>query len=151
MIVGMTGTISLERQVRWLVDRAAIAELLARYAQCIDGRDWVGLQATYAPDGVMEHGGASVGRDRVPELSERILEGVATSHHLVGDPSIEIDGDGARTRSHYFATHVAEGGAVIRQGGGWYDCTLRRTDEGWRFTRVTATSAWRAGDPLGSH
>jgi hypothetical protein len=147
----MRNAISLEEQVRWLVERAEIAELLARYARCIDGRDWEGLQRTYAEDGVMEHGGVSVGRDRVPELSERILEGVASSHHLVGDPSIEIDGATARTHSHYFATHVAEGGAIERQGGGWYDCTLRRTERGWRFTRVTATNAWRTGRPLGSH
>ena len=139
----------LQRQVLWLADRAEIAELLARYALCIDGRDWAGLQATYAEDGVMEHGGTAAGRDGVPELSERILRGVASSHHLVGDPSIEIDGDTARTRSHYCATHVAADGAIIRQGGGWYDCTLRRTAEGWRFTRVTATSAFRRGETPG--
>ena len=83
----MTG---LQLQVRWLVDRAEIAELLARYARCIDERDWAGLQGTYAEDGVMEHGSAAVGRDRVPELSERILTGVASSHHLVDDPSIDL-------------------------------------------------------------
>lgn len=147
----MGQAISLEQQVRWLVERTAIAELLARYARCIDSRDWAGLQETYAEDGVMEHGGVSVGRDGVPDLSEQILAGIASSHHLVGDPSVEIDGDTARTHSHYFATHVLEGGAIKRQGGGWYDCTLRRTEQGWRFTRVTATSAWRSGDPLASH
>jgi SnoaL-like domain len=89
---------SFERQVRWLVDRAEITELLARYARCIDARDWAGLQDTYAEDGVMEHGATAVGRDQVPDLSERILRGVASSHHLIGDPSIEIDGDAARTR-----------------------------------------------------
>src|SRR5690348_9119843 len=130
----MRETISFEQRVRWMVERAEIADLLARYALCIDDRDWAGLQGTYAEDGVMEHGGTSVGRDRVPELSERILTGVASSHHLVGDPTVEIDGDTARTRSHYFATHVGEGGTIVRQGGGWYDCTLRRTEEGWRFT-----------------
>src|SRR5215468_2911491 len=61
----MTG---LQLQVRWLVDRAEIAELLARYARCIDERDWAGLQGTYAEDGVMEHGATAVGRDGVPGL-----------------------------------------------------------------------------------
>jgi ketosteroid isomerase-like protein len=141
----------MERQVRWLVDRAEIAELLARYAHCIDARDWTGLQDTYAEDGVMEHGTTAVGREGVAGLSERILTGVASSHHVVDDPSIEIEGDVARTRSHYFATHVAVDGTIIRQAGGWYDCTLRRTDRGWRFTRVTARSGWRTGQGLGSH
>jgi hypothetical protein len=142
---------SLDEQVRWLVDRAEIAELLKQYALCIDDRDWAGLQDTYAEDGVMEHGGTAVGRDGVPDLSERILTGVGSSHHLVDDAAIEIDGDTASTRSHYFATHVAADGAIIRQGGGWYDCTLRRTNLGWRFTRVTATSGWRSGAGMAGH
>lgn len=146
---GMSQTVkSTESRLRELLDRAEIAELLVEYARCIDRRDWAGLQATYAEDGVMDHGAVAVDRSRVPELSERILTGVAASHHHVGSPSIEVEGDTARTHSHYFATHIAEGGTIIRQGGGWYDCTLRRTAEGWRFARVRATSAWRSGQAL---
>ena len=140
--------LSTEDKVRWLVDRAEIAELLVEYARCIDRRDWAGLQATYAEDGIMDHGAVAVGRDRVPELSESILKGVAGSHHHVGSPHVEIDGDTATTHSHYLATHIDEQGGVIRHGGGWYDCTLRRTPQGWRFSRVKATSGWREGRPL---
>lgn len=142
---------SLEQRIQWLVDRAEIAELLVRYARCIDERDWAGLQGTYTEDGVMQHGTVSVDRERVPELSEKILTGCASSHHLVSCPSIVIEGDTARSHSHYFATHVSEGTTVRRQGGGWYDCELRRTDRGWRFTRVRSTSSWRTGEPLQLH
>ena len=137
-----------EVQLQVLLDRAEIAELLVEYARCIDRRDGAGLQATYADDGVMDHGASAVDRSRVPELSEKILKGVASSHHHVGSPAIEVEGDTARTHSHYFATHIAEDGGIIRQAGGWYDCTLRRTPDGWRFTRVRATSAWRTGQGL---
>src|SRR5579884_1525220 len=139
------------RGIAWVIDRIDIAECLVAYARCIDRRDWAGLQALYAEDGVMEHGGAAVSRAEVPALSERILEGCSASHHLVGDPSIEIDGDTARTHSHYIATHVSEGTTVKRQAGGWYDCELRRTPEGWRFTRVRSATAWRTGEPLNLH
>lgn len=143
-------SMSTEAQLRWLLDRAEIAELLVEYARCIDRKDWAGLQDTYTEDGIMDHGAMAVGRDGVPQLSEKILKGVASSHHHVGSPSIEIDGDTARTHSHYFATHLAEGAppTIKRQAGGWYDCTLRRTELGWRFTRVRATSAWRTGEGL---
>jgi ketosteroid isomerase-like protein len=140
-----------QETLQWLLDRAEIAECLLRYASCIDRRDWSGLQDLYTEDGVMQHGDASVGRDAVPELSEKILTGCAASHHLVGDPSIVIEGDTARTHSHYFATHISEGTTVKRQGGGWYDCDLRRTSDGWRFTRVRSTTAWRIGEPLQLH
>lgn len=137
--------------LRRLVDRAAIAECLVHYARCIDRRDWVGLQETYAENGVMQHGDASVPRAAVPELSARILAGCSSSHHLVGDPSIVIDGDHATTHSHYIATHISEGTTVKRQGGGWYDCELERTKSGWRFSRVRSTTAWRTGEPLQLH
>jgi ketosteroid isomerase-like protein len=147
----MGAQLSLDEQIRWLVDRAQIAELLVHYASCIDARDWTGLQDTYTEDGVMQHGTVSVGREAVPELSEKILTGCESSHHLVGDPSIVVEGDTARSHSHYFATHVAEGTTVRRQGGGWYDCELRRTGAGWKFTRVRSTTAWRTGEPLQFH
>jgi SnoaL-like domain len=140
-----------EQRLQWLMDRAEIAECLVNYARCIDRRDWAGLQDSYAEDGVMQHGEVSVPRDAVLELSEKILAGCASSHHLVGDPSITIEGDQAHTHSHYFATHISEGTTVKRQGGGWYDCDLRRTDRGWKFTRVKSTTTWRVGEPLQLH
>ncbi len=140
-----------DQQIRWLLDRAAIAELLVGYARCIDSRDWSGLQDCYTEDGVMQHGEVSVPRDAMPALSEQILAGCAASHHLVGDPSIAINGDRATTHSHYIATHISEGTTVRRQGGGWYDCELQRTERGWRFTRVRSTTAWRTGEPLQLH
>ncbi|HSP65950.1 MAG TPA: nuclear transport factor 2 family protein [Candidatus Deferrimicrobium sp.] len=147
----MTSIDSPEQQVRWLMDRAAIAECLVRYARCIDRRDWVGLQESYTEDGVMQHGEVSVPREAMPELSEKILAGCSASHHLVGDPSVSIDGDRASTHSHYIATHISEGTTVKRQGGGWYDCELIRTERGWKFTKVRSTTAWRTGEALHLH
>jgi hypothetical protein len=147
----MASVHSPEQQLQWLMDRAAIADCLVNYARCIDRRDWVGLQDSYTADGVMQHGEASVPREAMPELSENILAGCSSSHHLVGDPSVLIDGDRATTHSHYIATHISEGTTVKRQGGGWYDCELARTDRGWRFTRVRSTAAWRTGEPLQLH
>ncbi len=147
----MNEPISNDKRLQWLIDRAEIAEHLVRYARCIDRRDWTALQESYTDDGVMQHGEASVPRAQMPELSEKILAGCASSHHLVGDPSIVIDGDNAVTHSHYIATHISEGTTVKRQGGGWYDCELQRTDQGWRFTRVRSTTAWRTGEPLQLH
>lgn len=137
--------------LQWLQDRAEIAECLVNYARCIDQRDWAGLQDTYTRDGVMQHGEVSVGREGIPELSEKILAGCASSHHLVGDPSIVVEDNRARTHSHYIATHISEGTTVRRQGGGWYDCELERTDQGWKFTRVRSATAWRTGEPLQIH
>ena len=136
----------MKGDLQLLLDRAEIGELMVAYARCIDRRDWPGMQRCYAEDGVMDHGAVAVGRDQVPVLSEKILTGVASSHHVVDSPAITVEGDQAELHCHYLATHVAEDGRIIRQAGGFYDCTLRRTAEGWRFARVKATSAWRQGE-----
>ena len=147
----MSPSTSADERLQWLIDRAEIAEHLVHYARCIDRRDWTGLQESYTDEGLMQHGEVSVPREQMPELSEKILAGCSSSHHLVGDPSIVIDGDHAITHSHYFATHISEGTTVKRQGGGWYDCELQRTERGWRFSRVRSTTAWRTGEPLQLH
>ncbi|MBJ7610058.1 MAG: nuclear transport factor 2 family protein [Candidatus Dormibacteraeota bacterium] len=124
------GRCSGRLRLQWLIDRAEIAECLVNYARDIDRRDWRALQDSYTESDVMQPGEASVPRKDVSELSEKILAGCAFSHHLVDDPSIVIGCDGARTHSHYLASHISEGTAVRRQGCGWYDCDLERTERG---------------------
>ena len=75
MIQRMERPTAPEQRLQWLMDRAEIAECLVNYARCIDRRDWAALQDSYTEDGVMQHGEASVPRDAVPELSEKILAG----------------------------------------------------------------------------
>lgn len=44
----------LAQQVQWLVDRAAISDLIVEFARCLDVRDWEGYVANFADDGVLE-------------------------------------------------------------------------------------------------
>jgi hypothetical protein len=40
-------------QLRWLVDRAAISDLLIDFARALDDKDWEGYAANFAEDGVL--------------------------------------------------------------------------------------------------
>lgn len=42
-----------DAQIRWLVDRAHISDLLVEFARALDQRDWDAYAATYAPEGVL--------------------------------------------------------------------------------------------------
>lgn len=139
-------------QLRWLVDRAQISDLLVEFARSLDEKDWEGNTALYVPDGVFE-AGASLRLEGHDQLrmsgSDRGLGQYAGTWHLSANHAIHIDGDTARTRSYLLGVHLL-GGSPARHadGAGWYDCTVRRTPEGWRFVSVRISEVWTAGEEL---
>jgi ketosteroid isomerase-like protein len=143
----------LAEQVQWLVDRALISDLLVEFARTLDERDWDAYAATYVDDGVLEIGDAVrlSGRAaiRAATASERGLGGYAGTWHGSSNHAITIDGETATTRSYLQGVHLLGGSSFHHaDGSGWYDCSLRRTPDGWRFTRVRITEVWHAGEPL---
>ncbi len=143
----------VEQQVRWLVDRALISDLLVEFARALDERDWDAYGATYAEDAVFEIGDVVrlEGRAAIQgaTASEKGVGGYAGTWHGSSNHAISIDGDTATTRSYLHGVHML-GSSTFHHadGSGWYDCTLRRTPDGWRFTRVRIHEVWHAGEPL---
>ena len=139
-------------QVQWLVDRALISDLLVEFARSLDERDWAANTALYIPDGVLTAGEAFTlsGHDELMRTgSINGLGQYAGTWHLSSNHAIEIDGDTARTRSYLLGVHLL-GSDTYRHadGAGWYDCTLRRTRDGWRFVTVNIREIWHAGESL---
>ena len=145
-------------QLQWLVDRAHIGDLLVEFARALDERDWDGYAATYVEDAELRIGELVTlrGRDaiRAATASERGLAQYAGTWHGSSNHAIRIDGDTATTRSYLHGVHLLGGDTFHHaDGSGWYDCTLRRTDDvelagGWRFVTVRITEVWHAGEPL---
>ena len=139
-------------QLNWLVDRAAISDLLVEFARALDDRDWEGYAANYTDDGELVIMGRTVhvGQEGLAENTRANLDRYAGTHHVSANHAIAIDGDTATTRSYLIAAHVFEGGDPRRHadGAGWYRCTLRRTPGGWRFARVELEIRYLSGEPL---
>ncbi|NAZ84235.1 hypothetical protein GTR02_20740 [Kineococcus sp. R8] len=69
--------------------------------------------------------------------------------HLSSNHATTIDGDTATSRSYLIGVHrFEEDKHRHADGAGWYDCTLRRTLEGWRFATVLFHEDWTAGEAL---
>lgn len=134
------------------MDRAQISDLLVEFARSLDQRDWQANTALYVADGVFTVGdGLQLqGHDQLSLTgSDRALGQYHRTWHGSSNHAIEIDGDTARTRSYLLGIHLLDEGMTRHaDGGGWYDCTLRRTAEGWRFVTVRVHEVWRAGEPL---
>lgn len=139
---------TLESQVRWLVDRAAISDLLIDFARCLDEGDYESYAANFTEDGILElpfH--THRGRAGMADYVRHNLGAFVRTHHLSGNHAIDIEGDTARSRSYVQAVHVKDPGddSDIATLGGWYHCEYRRTEHGWRFTRVALTRVWTSG------
>jgi uncharacterized protein (TIGR02246 family) len=133
---------ALDTTVAWLVDRARIRELTARYNRCFDDGDAEGFAATFTEDGVMEvvGGPTTTGRAALTEMCRRTPYGVV---HVTADATVEVDGDRAVQDVTVLvvsrpAPDAAPSERLSRlQRSGRYHDELVRTPGGWRFARRT--------------
>lgn len=127
-----------------LSDRLKIAELLARYARCIDtGRPRLLSAEVFAAEVEVDLGqgvwrGADEAARRIAATSDRF----AGTLHLLGNSLIEVAGEEATSSCCFVAYHwltPADGAAPMAPAdlvlAGMYEDEHRRTEVGWRITR----------------
>src|SRR5262245_45722543 len=92
----------LQRDVRYLMDRTAIMDVIARHARGHDRHDVELLSSTYHDDGVDEHGHAiNTGGRRYAEWANAAHSAGSKLHlHNVTTHICEIDGDVAHCESY---------------------------------------------------
>lgn len=134
-----------------LRDRAEIAELLGRYANALDDRDWKRLASCFTENANGDYGGIGSyeGFAAIEALCRRTLEPLDASQHLVGSIEIEVSGDDARARCAFQAQHTrrgCEGGDNYTLGGTYRD-QLVRTPHGWRIRHRELRVSWQQGNP----
>lgn len=137
-----------------LIDRAAIGDVVVRYAAAIDNRDWVLYASCFAdhvqyaipffhfsPDTPMT-------RDEVVAFTRAGLGAFDATQHLSTNHVITIDGDDASCVSAMVSRHVlenAEGGNHYTVGGHYVN-RLQRTAEGWKIYDCTLNITWAEGN-----
>jgi len=120
--------------VQQLLDREAIRDLLARYPQAFDDRDWAAWEEIWTEDVVWVVDGTEiVGLPAVREFMVNCLPDDYGSKHLCGIPVIELGEDGttahARTDVVWIAANY-ENTIVAR-----YVDDLVKRDGRWRISR----------------
>ncbi|WP_428152168.1 nuclear transport factor 2 family protein [Brevundimonas sp.] len=136
-------------QLQWLVDRALIGDHLIAFARAIDEKNQPAYAALFTEDAriVLPHGSYE-GQDAI-----RTMRGPPPTwgtQHIHGNYQIAIDGDQATARAYVIASHTFDR-AVLDQNaraGGWYDTTLVRTADGWRFSSLALTIVWNTGQMI---
>lgn len=133
-------------------DRDDIQELMARYGEAIDTKDYVGLAACFAPDANGQWAAMPepvVGNVAIANFMKGILDRLEATTHMFTNFIIEVNGDTARMQAKIIAQHVRRGvpGGETLLAGGRYDAQVRRIDGQWKLSRVRGTSIWHDGNP----
>lgn len=137
-----------------LLDRLAITDTLYRYAACIDRFDYDGLRAVLADDIVAQYGNNGVlnGLDEVLAYINEFTVDCQMQHHFLSVYELNVDGDHAKVLVYHTSHQLFERApGIIHLLVGRYHNELRRTDEGWKISKLLLELCWgeRRSDPTG--
>ena len=141
-----------EEQLQQLADRAAIADVVNRYATGLDTRDWVLYRSVFTAEFDNYTSNSETPEHlRADDWVERwrpVFEGYDATQHLISNHVFSISGDEATCVSYLRARHVIlnDGVADHYTIGGYYTNRFVRTDEGWKLCVRRLTVTWTEGD-----
>jgi SnoaL-like domain len=130
-------------------DRAAVLDVLARFAHGIDGRDWVLYRSVFADEIDVDYTSYRPGsRARMPadewvDRARRLFPGLDATQHVLANAWLQSEGGGVRVQTSMRADHFLDGARYSL--GGTYVHRLV-AEEGWRISAVTLTVGWTEGD-----
>ncbi|KAA1431166.1 nuclear transport factor 2 family protein [Mycolicibacter arupensis] len=120
-------------------DRWEIQQLLVDYSTAIDTGDFDGLDAVFTADAYIDYRAMGGIDGRFPEVKAwlaEVLPNFPGYAHMLGLPSIRVDGDTATARTFCFNPMVFGGETPATMLLGlWYDDEFVRTAQGWRMSR----------------
>ncbi|WP_322753545.1 nuclear transport factor 2 family protein [Frankia sp. Cas3] len=134
-----------------LADRGAILDVVAAYATALDTRTWAALDGLFTDDAVCTYGGSIgdlTGQNAIIKSLRSVLEPLDATQHQITNSVVRVHGDTAEHTAYVHAQHVRHGvpGGELYTIGARYDDQLRRTPDGWRFTRRELTRIWTDGN-----
>ena len=136
--------------VRRVIDRQAVNDLLVGYVLALDRRDWETVARCFASDAVFIHPAGRVeGADGIVGRARAALDPLDASQHLLGSILVTVEGDDAQATSYFHAQHVRAGapGGDLYVIAGTYRDRLRRDADGWAILERVQDYSWRSGNP----
>jgi hypothetical protein len=135
------GIKQLERRLRVLEDRAAIADLFTSFCRAVDRKDedlFLSLWAKGARWKVGEPIGFAEGREELLANARRVWKVLPIGYHMVGNLKIDLDGALARTECDVTVRGADVGDRAVLVGGAYADDLARTKDGAWRIVEHRA-------------
>jgi hypothetical protein len=118
-------------------DYIAIEQLYSRYYHAIDSREGNGevFAATFTGDGVFAFGrDTASGHDALVAFARRVQNGARQLRHYGSNVIVKSTANGVRGSCYAMVFDVTGTQGVITTTG-YYDDTLEKTADGWRFKK----------------
>ena len=143
---------ALDSPLQGLVDKAAIRDLMARYARGMDRPDFDLIAFSFTPDAYASYDGGGIrweaqGRDNIVDKLRPSISRTDSSTHFMGDQEIQINGDTADVET-YAIIHIlytVEDAQYQSMRGIHYEDKMVRHDGGWQVQHRVVHSDWRRG------
>ncbi len=145
----------MSEDVQYLLDRAAIIDVMSNYATGLDARDWVLWRSVFVNEVIFDLSAWSGQKaqllqvDRVVGAQARIFAELSVTQHFFTNHRITVSGDTAQCRMHMRAEHWLKPRSLpeeLRTSEdtlndrytmfGYYDDKLIRTAEGWKIQEM---------------
>jgi SnoaL-like domain len=136
--------------LRRLIDEADVAQVILRYADGLDRRDFDQVWQCFAPDAYV-NGSSFSGAlsDYLPQLLEGV-RGFGCTQHVMANQLRTVDGDSAHTETYAIAHHFYDSGGekeALIMGVRYTDDLVRSDDGRWVIKARTADAMWRRHTP----
>jgi ketosteroid isomerase-like protein len=127
------------------LDRAAINDVLYRYAACIDRFDYDGVRSLVTDDIVAQYGnnGELTGADEVLRYIEEFTVDCEMQHHFLSVYTVDVDGDRASALVYHTSHQLfSSAPGIVHVLVGRYHNELRRTEHGWKISKLLLELCW---------
>jgi len=144
--------------LKLLLDRAAISDVVHAYATGLDRRDWKLYRSIFTDQIEMDFESVGIrpgeySADDWVRDARRLFAGFEATQHTSTNHVHEIRGDAATCVSSMQAEHFVTPGpgdpadADRWTIGGYYTNELVRTQEGWKLRKIMLQVTWSRGNP----
>lgn len=137
--------------LRAWTDRIEITELLARYADMVDRRDWRRMDRLFALEATIDFrplGGPHGPFREMLAWLDRALDSWPRALHLITNVVVDLDGDRASAQCYFhvpYARETQDGNQYTITDSGRFLDRLIRTAEGWRIVERACEAVVREG------
>jgi limonene-1,2-epoxide hydrolase len=129
-------------------DRAEVLDVLNRYGEAADRRDWSMFDQVFTPDATADYPTSKlVGREAIVKLIRNALGGCGPTQHLLANHTVRLDGDEAHAscKVRAFSQGAGDRSAGTHELLGTYYHDLVRTRDGWRTRHLRMEVAVELG------
>ena len=156
----MTNNITtMEEQVKEIIEKTQIADLLTRYFAAVDDKriDILIVKATFTSDAkiIRPDGSEMVGQENILHGHAKSFARFKATHHVITNFIVDINNNIANLRSNIIANHMwvdNEDNPSLNNkyflADGVFSAKATKLDNQWRISELRNNVVWRTGDGM---